>query len=666
MGTGENEQGLRKIMDFTRMLSISILAIHLYLCCYLAFKEFAFSSGITDRILTNISNTEIFKSTLIAKVSALLLLVISLLGAKGRKDEKINVNALAGYALIGLGFYFGSGLLLKIKLTDFVLASTYIGFSSLGYIMILTSGTRLSRLLKLNLTGDIFNKNNETFPQEERKLENEFSVNLPARYYLKGKIHKSWINIINPFRGLLVLGTPGSGKSYFAIRHIITQHIKKGFSMFIYDFKYDDLTTIAYNTLRNDTNPAKFYVINFEDLSRTHRCNPLDPDSMTDITDATEAARTIMLGLNREWIKKQGDFFVESPINFVTAIIWYLRKYRDGALCTLPHVIELMQIEYKYLFAVLNREPEIEVLINPFISAWKNEAYDQLEGQVASAKISMARLSSPALYYVLSGNDFTLDLNNPKAPKVICVGNNPQKQQVYGAVLSLYISRMIKLVNQKDKQKCSLIFDEFPTIYFNNIDSLIATARSNKVATTLGVQDYSQLKKDYGREQAEVILNIVGNIIAGQVTGDTAKHLSERFGKIQQQRESISINSSDTSLSRSTQLDYAIPASKISSLSSGVFVGMVADDPHNKIELKVFHNEIMNDHDAIKKEEQRFKAIPKIRHIDSETVQMTYYQVKQDIQELLAAELGPDIRETETTESQPISGRAGKMRNMQL
>ena len=436
--------------------------------------------------------------------------------------------------------------------------------------------------------------------------------------------------------------------------------------MFIYDFKYDDLTRIAYNTLLNDKNPASFYVINFDDLSHTHRCNPLDPNGMTDITDATEAARTIMLGLNREWIKKQGDFFVESPINFLTAIIWYLRKYKDGAYCTLPHVIELMQVEYQYLFAILNREPEIEVLINPFISAWKNEAFDQLEGQVASAKISMAKLSSPSLYYVLSGNDFSLDLNNPDDPKVICVGNNPQKQQVYGAVLSLYISRMIKLVNQKDKQKCSLIFDEFPTIYFNNMDSLIATARSNQVATSLAVQDYSQLKKDYGREQAEVILNIVGNVISGQVTGDTAKHLSERFGKIQQQRRSVSINSSDTSLSKSTQLDYAIPASKISTLSSGEFVGMVADDPHTEIDLKVFHNKIQNDHIALTNEERDFKPIPKIRTIDSEIVEMTYFQIKQDIQEVLVAELGANHQSETVSGSNSDLSNNSRMRNMKM
>jgi len=416
--------------------------------------------------------------------------------------------------------------------------------------------------------------------------------------------------------------------------------------MFLYDFKYDDLTRIAYNTLLNNSNAykvkPKFFVINFEDLNRSHRCNPLDPASMWDITDAMESSRTFMLGLNREWIKKQGDFFVESPINFVTALIWFLKKYEDGKFCTLPHVIELAQVEYKYLFALLRTEPEIEVLINPFISAWQNEAYDQLEGQIASAKISMARLVSPSLYYVLSGNDFSLDLNNPLDPKIICMGNNPLKQQVYGAVLSLYISRTIKLVNQKNKLKCNLIFDEFPTIYFNNIDSLIATARSNKVATTLAVQDYSQLKKDYGREQAEVIMNIVGNILSGQVTGDTAKQLSERFGKIMQERQSITINSQDTSVSKSTQLDFAVPASKIATLSSGEFVGLVADDPDNKINLKVFHNEIVNYHQAIKTEESAYRELPVVRKIDSEIIMGNYLKIKMDIEFIIKKELSAE------------------------
>ena len=640
----ENEQALQKIIDFIRLLSIVILLMHFYFFCHRAFEKSGFTFEIADQVIRSVSATGLFNGIYFSKLLTLGLLLISLIGAKGKKDDKISPATALYYIWSGLPLLLLGHFIFKLTIGGTIKVGVYIAITSLGYLLILTGGTLLSRLLQIKLRNDIFNKLNESFPQEERLLENEYSINLPAAYTLKGKRRTSWINIINPFRSSLVIGTPGAGKSYFVIRHIITQHIRKGFTMFIYDFKYDDLSRITYNTLLNNHHryqiKPKFFVINFEDLSRSHRCNPLDPATMEDITDATESSRTIMLGLNRDWIKKQGDFFVESPINFVTAIIWFLRKHEDGKFCTLPHVIELMQLDYPHLFKLLKTEPEIEVLINPFESAFRNEAMEQLEGQIASAKIGMARLSSPQLYYVLSGNDFTLDINNPNDPKIVCMGNNPQKQQIYGAVLSLYISRVIKLVNKKKQQKCSLIFDEFPTIYFNGIDSLIATARANKVATTLAVQDYSQLKKDYGRDQAEVIMNIVGNVISGQVVGETAKLLSERFGKIVQERESISINAADTSISRSTQLDSAIPPSKIASLSSGEFVGTVSDDPDQKIELKVFHAEILNDHSAIKKEEDSYKPIPAIRKISHYEIQENYFRIKEDIKQITQSKIG--------------------------
>lgn len=642
--TGENEQALRKILDMTRLMSLAVLFFHFYYYCYATFYNWGLHSSFTDRILENIRSTGLFNAFHTSKLFSLGLLLISLLGAKGRKDEKLNLKSAVQLIVSGILFFFISGLILLYHKNPWATSITYMFLTASGYLMMLNGGTRLSRLVRRKLDDkDIFNKLNETFPQEERLLENEFSINLPAQYYLKDKLHKSWINIINPFRGILVTGTPGSGKSYFVIRHIITQHIRKGFTMFVYDFKFDDLSRIAYNAwLKNRHRyaiPPKFYVINFDDLSRTHRCNPLDPSAMTDITDAAESARTILMGLNREWIKKQGDFFVESPINFLTAIIWYLKKYQDGTFCTLPHVIELMQADYDNLFTLLRTEKEIEVLINPFVNAYLNDVMEQLEGQIASAKVAMARLSSPQLYYVLSGNDFNLDINNPVEPKIICMGNNPQKIQIYGAVLSLYVTRLVKQVNKKGKLKSSLIFDEFPTIYLNNMDSLIATARSNKVSTCLGIQDFSQLRKDYGREQADVLVNIVGNIVSGQVTGDTAKQLSERFGKIMQDRESLSINSGDTSISRSKQLEAAIPPSRISTLSSGDFVGMVADDPDCRIDLKAFHNSIINDHDAIKQEEENYKDIEKIRNIDSQIIQRNYDQVRLDVQQIIDTEM---------------------------
>ncbi len=639
MNTGEDIQGLRKIAEFTRLLSIFVLAIHFYLSCYRAFEEWEFVDQITDRLVSGLLRTGLFDGLWRAKFAALLLLAVSLLGVKGKKEETLELNGILAYLLTGLLLYGSSVLAFFLPFGAKAVAFAYMAVATAGYLLLLTGGGRLSRLLKERLNKDIFNEENETFPQEERLLENEYSINLPARYRLGKEYRDSYINVVNPFRGVLIAGTPGAGKSYFVIRHIIDQHIRKGFSMFLYDFKFDDLSRLAYNKLlryyRNYAVAPRFYVINFDDLDRTHRCNPLHPENMQDITDATEASRTIMMGLNRDWIKKQGDFFVESPINFLTACIWYLKRYEDGRFCTLPHVIELMQSDYDRLFAVLETQEEIKVLMNPFISAYKSDAMPQLEGQIASAKIGLARLASPQLYYVLSGNDFTLDVNNPKEPKIVCVGNNPQKLQVYGAVLSLYISTMIKLVNRKRQLKSSLVFDEFPTIYFNNMDSLIATARSNKVSTALAVQDFSQLKKDYGTEQSEVIVGIVGNIISGQVTGATAKTLSENFGKIAQQKDSMSINSSDTSVTKSTQMDYAIPASKIATLSSGEFVGVVADNPEQKIKLKMFHSEVQNDHQAIADEEGEYVPIPLVKKVTEEDVHENYLRIKREVEELL-------------------------------
>ncbi|MEO3404897.1 conjugal transfer protein MobC [Mucilaginibacter sp. CAU 1740] len=642
MQTGENDQAMRKILDMTRLISIGILLLHFYVVCYGAFVQWHWVSNLSDRLLGNVVKTGLFSSFLKPKLIALGFLAIALIGVKGKKDEKQNLKGALLYVVLGLVLYFISYLLLLVPAGVESIAFLYMGVTGLGFLLILSGGTMLSRIIRDKLEGDIFNRDQETFPQEERLLENEFSVNLPMKYVLKGKVRDGWINFINLFRALIVLGSPGSGKSYFIIRHVITQHIRKGFAMFVYDFKMPDLAVIAYNTwlrYKGDYKvEPKFYSINFDDLSRSHRCNPLDPSAMLDLTDAVESARTILLGLNREWIKRQGDFFVESPINFLTAIIWYLRKYKDGEFCTLPHVIELMQADYDSLFTLLGTQKEIDVLINPFISAYKRDAVEQLEGQIASAKITMARIASPQLYYVLSGNEFTLDINNPAAPKIVCMGNNPQKIQIYGAVLSLFTNRLLKIINQKDQLKCSLVFDEFPTLTTDIIPT-IATGRSNLIATTLGIQDASQLRKDYGREQADVIMNIVGNMAVGQVSGDTAKYVSEKIGRIMQDRESLSINSSDTSISRSRQLEAAVPASRISALSSGEFVGMVADNPDCKVELKAFHGEIVNDHAGLKKEIESYLSLPDVRKISSAIVERNYLQIKQDIKDIIELEM---------------------------
>lgn len=637
MQTGENDQAMRKILDMTRLISIVVLGLHFYKECYGAFVAWHLVAPLSDRLLGNIVRTGLFSNFYKSKLIALAFLVIALIGVKGKKDEKQHYKTALLYLLTGLFFFFTSYFVLLVRENVTVVASLYMGVTGLGFLLFMSGGTMLSKIIRDKLSNDIFNRDQETFPQEERLLENEYSVNLPMRYQLKGKLRHGWLNLINPFRSVLVTGGAGAGKSYFVIRHIITQHISKGFAMMVYDFKFDDLSKIVYNTFlkyRHLYPPKTQCVfINFDRL--LNRCNPLEPQTMLDITDAVESARTILIGLNREWNKRQGDFFVESPINLLTAVIWFLRKYKDGEFCTVPHAIELIQADYDKLFTVLRTEQEIDALINPFISAYLRDAIEQLEGQIASAKVTLARLSSPQLYYVLSGNDFTLDINNPEEPKLLCIGNNPQKIQIYRAVISLYINRLIKLVNKKDQRKCSLVFDELPTVDVSNIDVLIATARSNKVATCLGIQDFSQLRKDYGKERADVIMNSVGNIVAGQSTGDTAKNISERIGRIMQDRESLSINRTDTSISKSKQLEAAVPASRISALSSGEFAGMVADNPDCKIELKAFHCEVLNDHEALSDEIASYKEIPEVRLINNALVQRNYLQIKQDVQEII-------------------------------
>lgn len=536
-----------------------------------------------------------------------------------------------------------------------------------GYISLLTAGMWTGRLLKEHLMDDIFNEENESFMQETRLITNEYSVNLPTRFYYKKKWHNGWINVVLPQRGCMVVGSPGSGKSYCVINQFIKQQIEKGYALYCYDFKFPDLSLIVYNHLLKNKDKYKanvqFYVINFDDPRHSHRCNPINPTFMSDIADAYESAYVIMLNLNKTWIQKQGDFFVESPIVLFAAIIWYLKIYENGKYCTFPHAIELLNKPYSDIFTILTSYRELENYLSPFMDAWKGGAMEQLQGQIASAKIPLSRMISPSLYWIMSGDDFTLDINNPDAPKVLCVGNNPDRQNIYSAALGLYNARIVKMVNRKGKLKCSILVDEVPTIYFKGLDTLIATARSNKVAVCLGAQDFSQLVRDYGEKEARVIQNTVGNVFAGQVLGETAKNLSERFGKVLQQRKSVNMTREDTSTSISTQLDSLIPASKISNLSQGMFVGSVCDSFQEKMEQKIFHCEIVVDNARVAAETKAYKPIPVITDFTGrdgkdhmrEEIERNYYRIKEEVGGIIQKELrrignDPDLKHLLETE----------------
>lgn len=652
MAQEDDLRALGKIMDFLRAVSIILAIMNVYWYCYEAMRMWGVTIGVVDRILINFNRTGgLFHSILYTKLFSLLLLALSCLGTKGVKAEKMSWNRIFTVLAVGFCLFFLNWWILLLPISHLGNATLYIFTMTAGYICLLMGGLWMSRLLKHNLMEDVFNNENESFMQETKLMENEYSVNLPTRFYYKKKWQRGWINVVNPFRATIVLGTPGSGKSFAVVNNYIKQQIEKGYSMYIYDFKFSDLSTIAYNHMMNHQNGYKvkpqFYVINFDDPRRSHRCNPIHPDFMSDISDAYESAYTIMLNLNKTWVQKQGDFFVESPIILFAAIIWYLRIYKNGKYCTFPHAIELLNRRYEDVFPILTSYPELENYLSPFMDAWQGGAMEQLAGQIASAKIPLSRMISPQLYWVMSASEFTLDINNPEEPKILCVGNNPDRQNIYGAALGLYNSRIVKLINKKGQLKSSVIIDELPTIYFKGLDNLIATARSNKVAVCLGFQDFSQLVRDYGDKEAKVVINTVGNIFSGQVVGETAKTLSERFGKVLQKRQSISINRQDVSTSINTQMDSLIPPSKISGLTQGMFVGSVSDNFTERIEQKIFHAEIVVDTDKVKREESHYQPIPIINDFKDadgndymkQAILDNYNQIKEDVKLIVKDEL---------------------------
>ena len=641
-------RALAKIMDLLRALSIILVVANIYWFCQQMVSGWQFHTE-TMKILRNLDDAgKLFHNPWISKWWTLLFLGLSCVGTKGVKNEKVQwihiwIFLSAGAALFFLNWWMPSiGWVFPYILTTVI-----------GYVLMLVGGVYMSRLLKNNMMDDRFNDENESFMQETKLMNNDYSVNLPTKFYYKKRCHSGWINVVNPFRATIVLGTPGSGKSYAIVNNFIKQQIEKGFGLYIYDYKQPDLTLIAYNHMLNNQKgygkkPPSFYVINFDDPEHSHRCNPIHPAFMTDIADAYESAYTIMMNLNRTWIQKQGDFFVESPIVLFAAIIWYLKIYENGMYCTFPHAIEFLCCPYEKIFPILTSYPELENYLSPFIDAWQGGAAEQLAGQIASAKIPLSRMISPQLYWIMTGDDFTLDINNPYEPKILCVGNNPDRQNIYGAALGLYNSRIVKLINKKGMLKSGVIIDELPTIYFKGLDNLIATARSNKVAVCLGFQDFSQLKRDYGDKEAAVVMNTVGNIFSGQVVGETAKTLSERFGKVLQQRQSMSINRNDVSHSINTQMDSLIPASKISTLTQGMFVGAVSDNFDERIRQKIFHAEIVVDNKRVAEETAAYKPIQLITDFKDDTpdksimkaaIQRNYDKIKHDVKTIVKSEI---------------------------
>lgn len=620
----------------------------LFTSLYLTQLDYFFLKGMQipafHSVIEKMQNLKFLASLYPSKVVCLVFLAITCIGTKAHKDRELLVSTIVGQTIAGLILYWGSLVVFKS------FPAVYLGLTFAGFVLLNICFDNISKLINVNLMKDRFNVENESFPQEETLKTNEYSVNLPTIYLYKGNEHQGWINIVNPFRATMVIGTPGSGKSFSVVLPFIRQHLKKGFSMCVYDFKYPDLSLVTYNHfLKAKKNgklsgSTKFYVINFENIQKSFRCNPLAPEWMESPIDAFESSRTVLYNLNREWIRKQGEFFSESAVSFFAAVIWFLKKYQDGKFCTLPHAIELLQMDYDDLFAVLEQEKDVANIINPFINAHKRGASEQLEGQLGSLKIAISKIISPEIYWICSGDDFSLDINNPEQPKILCLANNPLRVEMYGAVLSLYITRMLKVINKKRQQPSSLIFDELPTIYFRGLDTLIATARSNRISTLLGVQTIDQLIRDYGKEQANAITSNIGNIFSGQAAGETARFIQNRMGKILQERQSLNINRNVQSSTFSTQLDYLVPEGKIAALPQGFMVGQVADNFGEAVAQKNFNCLIRIDVKALEAEEKCFVPIPDFYRFDNipEVLERNRTKIQNDIRSITIQRSGSD------------------------
>ena len=577
-----------------------ILLVNVYYYAHPLLKEFGLTSQVVDVIFLKLRSGGVFVTPSLTKGLALLLLGLCLITRSG-KGWKINWWWIILSGILGAFLYF-----VNPQNTGIYLASTALGLGLLCWAIAMV-GRNISSF------NEAINDRMETFQQCEDLMSTDDSINIPTTFQYKYKMHRGWINVINPFRATMVLGTPGSGKSFSVYGPFIEQMIEKGYSMFVYDYKYPDLTEIVYNEYIRNANrypvEPEFCVINFKDPRYSLRCNPINPRYITDPADTTEIAEVVMLNVNKAAVEKE-DFFTLSAKMYLDALLWFLKLYEGGRYCTFPHVIELMAQDYKKVFSILSRYPELEAKIKPFSNALEGGAQDQLQGQIASAQIPLNKFVSRSLYWVLTGDDFSLDINDPQHPKILCVGNDPDRQAIYGTTLALFTSRMFKLINHKGKLKCGVLLDELPTIYIKGIDNLIATARSNKVAIVLGAQDKSQLKRDYGDKESEVIFNTVGNIFSGQVNGKTAEELSKSFGKEFRRRESETRGIDQESVNISFQHEELLPLSTIETLSQGVFFGKVADNNDMKIKDKFFCGEIKIDLDKMQEKRKHWQTLP--------------------------------------------------------
>ena len=594
------------------------------------------SGKLTDSLMLAVYEAGTLRSWWSVRTICLLFCTLSVIVRSGSSKEadwyEIALPLILGAGMFFGGHYAGNGIL-------------YVAMTVVGFGLYLLGAIALGRAINAIKAGTLAEEN-DTFPQCEELIQNRFSINIPTTYQDKGRQHRGWINVVNPFRGTMVIGTPGSGKSYSVYGPYIRQMIQKGYSLFVYDYKFPDLTRRVMNELLDnykaygDKQP-RMYIVNFDDPLYSHRFNPIHPRYLQDPIDATEIAEVIMKNANKE-NGKGDDFFSLSARCYVDMLIWFLRIYEGGRYCTFPHLIELMGQNYKHVLTLMEKCQELDVKRNTFQDAITDRAFEQLQGQIASARVPLNRFASETLYWTLSGDDFSLQINDPEHPAIVCVGNNPARQQIYGTTLAMLTSQLFKIINRPGQMRCGVLIDELPTIYLKGLDHLINTARDNYIATVIGAQDKSQLVKDYDKKESDVIFNTVGNVFAGAVKGETAESLSKSFGKAE--RETRSYQESDTSehITVSFQQRDVLPASRIEALSQGSFCGYVADNFRQKINPKIFCGEIDAGKETTHKEDVP-QVVDASEEFMKEQVRLNYERIRLEVYNLLYKELNtPD------------------------
>ena len=656
--TVKEKEYSRDIYNILLYLIIILLCLHGTYWYTLHFADYSGRATVFKAMLLRCAEflgkyRAFFQKNVILYVVLLLCVLLSMLSApkSNPKASKIKANGflISGVALLLSGSFFFVEAVQQVVLIMILLSELA------GVLLLIRGGLEFASMAAIPEL-DIFNDENEQFPQNETLITNAFSVNYKLQFPFNRVWKEGYINVVNPQRAVLVLGSQGSGKTYTVLIPAIWQSIAKGYTALVYDVKYPDLSLEAYNALfkalKNDKfcfgkTPEgipvipKFGAINFDDVSLSIRSNPLSEKYVQSIEEAGETAKVLMLNLNRTWIKKEGEFFTESAINYLTVTIWYLRlmeqKYAarlgNRPLCTLPHCIELISQNPKAVIGCMINYEALDAYTSMFQVAMANKAGEQLAGQVASAQNALARLSSPKIYWVMSADEMDLDINNPEAPKILCLANNPEKLNIYSSALSVYTATIMRLIYRFKKKgtKSAFFIDELPSMYLRGLDNFIATVRSYNVATWLGIQDMEQLTKDYGKDQSNVIVNTCGTVFSGSVNNQTAETLSKMFGRTNQFSFSTSFQKSDVNLTESRKMEQLIPASKIATLSQGHFVGKVADNFGEEIALKLFNGYIPVETGELQKTQFQLPQ----RNVTDEQVQENFTQIKQDIKLLI-------------------------------